>query len=70
MTPEDLRLIGVALYGGRWRAGLAEHLDVGERLLNRWLAGTAPIPDGVLAELKAEMQRVADELSTILTRLS
>lgn len=51
MTPADLRRIGAALYGPRWRQPLATALGVALRTLQRWDRGERGIPDGLSAEL-------------------
>jgi len=45
--------VGEALYGPRWQNELARNLGVADRTVRRWVAGDAPIPGGVWAELSA-----------------
>lgn len=52
-----LRDIGEALYGPRWVRPLADALGNDRRLVQRWNAGTEPIPDGVWRELGDMLQR-------------
>lgn len=46
-----LRLAGEILFGQRWQVPLAGALGVSERTMRRWVAGTAPMPDGVWNEI-------------------
>ncbi len=47
MTPDELADIGRALYGERWQTALATDLKVADRTMRRWVAGDAPITDGI-----------------------
>ena len=51
MTPDQLRTIGVALYGPRYKDAMVRDLRVSRRTLDRWLAGSFAIPDNIGAEL-------------------
>jgi len=46
-----LRRAGLTLYGPRYRGELARLLSVGPRVIRRWEATQAPIPDNVLGEV-------------------
>lgn len=60
MTPTDLRRIGEALYGERWKVPLAGDLGVNRKTVQRWLNGHSAIPPEVAGELAALMRaRVA-----------
>jgi hypothetical protein len=48
-----LEEIGRAVYGGRWRGKMALELDVSDRTLDRWAAGSREIPDGAWQDLRA-----------------
>lgn len=51
----DVRLFeacGEALFGSQWRAELGTALEVNERTIRRWAAGSNEIPDGAWADLK------------------
>lgn len=62
MTPADLRAIGERLYGSAWRCRLAAALEVNERTVRRWLAGTTPIPAGLAREIATALRRIAAEI--------
>lgn len=66
MTPEQLHAAATALYGEHYREPLRQELDVGERILRRWLAGSAPIPDGIGEEVAALLETKREELMQIL----
>lgn len=51
MTPDQLRKTGEALYGEGFKHKMAKDLDVSTRTVERWLAGTVPIPAHVREEL-------------------
>lgn len=40
LSPELLRQVGEALYGEQWQTELARALDVNNRTVRRWVAGT------------------------------
>jgi hypothetical protein len=47
-----LRLAGEALFGASlWRSALAGELGVSARTMQRWAAGTYPVPSMVWAEI-------------------
>ena len=51
----DIRLFeacGDALYGSQWRAQLGTALEVNERTIRRWVAGSNEIPDGAWVDMK------------------
>lgn len=62
MTRDELTQAGQALYGERWQSALARTLDVSDRTMRRWVAGSSPIPDDVRAETRALLK---DRLSAI-----
>jgi hypothetical protein len=47
----SLAEIGAALYGPRWVRPLADALGNDRRLVQRWNAGSEPIPEGVWRDL-------------------
>lgn len=51
LTSHTLRATGVALFGERWQAPLAEMLGVAPRTMYRWASGQKEIPAGVWPEL-------------------
>lgn len=65
MTPALLTRVGEALYGSRWQSDLAAALDVSDRTVRRWNAGTQAIPDG----LRHDLFRLIDDRSASLVDL-
>lgn len=61
---------GEALYGPRWVTELARALDVNERTVRRWAAGTSPIPAGAYADLLRLTQERAALLDSLAGRLN
>lgn len=51
-----LAKFGAALYGPRFQRDLADDLNVNERTVRRWLAGS-PIPAGIWPEVSAILLR-------------
>jgi len=46
-----LAAVGTALFGSHWINELAFALNVSERSMRRWAAGTYEIPEGIRGEL-------------------
>ena len=46
---------GVLIYGPVWQAVMAERLGVPKRTVQRWAAGSAPVPRGVWTELRTDL---------------
>ena len=46
-----LRQVGPALFGEHWQTPLARALDVSDRSVRRWAAGTADVPEGAWDEM-------------------
>ena len=44
MTPDQLRAVGTALYGGQWQTPLARALGIAPRYLRLWVQGRYAIP--------------------------
>lgn len=51
--PSLLAECGELLFGKQWRVELAQALDVSERTVRRWAAGTSPVPRDVWLEINA-----------------
>lgn len=51
MTPDLLREAGQALYGASWQSDIARELEVSDRTVRRWLAGTRSLPATIAADL-------------------
>lgn len=62
---DDLATYGQALYGAHWAAPLAKALNVNERNLRRWLAGTADPPPGIIDDLRALVRQKISELEAL-----
>jgi hypothetical protein len=60
---------GAALFGSRWQSEIAEALGVADRTVRRWSSGASPIPAGLAAELRAIVERRAEQLAELLRRL-
>lgn len=43
--------IGALIYGGQWAAPMARDLGISVRAVDRWRAGTAPVPVGIWSDL-------------------
>jgi hypothetical protein len=66
MSSELLKRIGEFIYGDQWQAPLARDLDVGERSMRRWVAGTDPIPNGVWRELEIRLESIDGDLQYLI----
>lgn len=60
---------GEALYGPHWKTELAGALDISERTVRRWYAGTQEIPQGAYADLLRLTQERAGLLDSLAGRL-
>ena len=56
---------GEALYGPRWQSELARDLDVSDRTVRRWVAGTTDVPQGIYLDLL----RLTHERAAVLDAL-
>lgn len=61
----SLSAIGEALYGPRWQTSLAQALQVSDRTVRRWAAGTEP-PEGVFDDLRTLLERRVVEIQKLL----
>ena len=62
---------GEALFGPRWQSELARELQVSDRTVRRWVAGTSEVPAGLyvdLLRLTQERAAVLDELAPRLRK--
>lgn len=48
---KNLKSIGEYLYGGGWQSALAKALNINLRSVQRWVAGTHPIPESAWQEI-------------------
>lgn len=63
MNSLDLfRAAGVALHGRRWQSDLARELGVAIRTVQRWDAGTHPIPETIWLEVLDRLKGRAAEI--------
>jgi len=69
MSTKLLADAGAALYGPQWQSALARDLDVSDRTMRRWAAGTHDAPAGLAVDLlRIVVERQAD-LDAIAERL-
>lgn len=62
---------GEALYGPRWQSELARELQVSDRTVRRWVAGTSEVPAGLYVDLLRLTQKraaVLDALAPLLRK--
>lgn len=69
MTPELFRQVGEALYGPEWRMPLSRDLGVNYLTIRRWQSGAAPIPAGVVGELRRLLSDGVDQQTDALAAL-
>lgn len=60
---------GEALYGPQWQSALARDLDVSDRTIRRWVAGTTDVPAGLYLDLLRLTQERAAALDNLAERL-
>lgn len=60
---------GRALYGPRWQSDLARDLQVSDRTVRRWDAGSHDVPLTVWAELRALLKARGLALATVRRKL-
>ncbi len=53
MTPDQLEMAGIALYGPRWQTNLARALKVSDRHMRRLAAGIRPVNDAMRRDIAA-----------------
>ena len=61
--------VGEALYGPCWQSELARELDVSDRTMRRWVAGTTDVPAGLYGDLLRLTQARAAALDDLASRL-
>jgi hypothetical protein len=69
MSSRLLRETGEALYGPRWQSELARDLDVSDRTIRRWVAGSDDVPEGVYLDLLRLITERADVLDRLEAKL-
>ena len=60
---------GEALYGPQWQSALARDLEVSDRTVRRWVAGTSDVPQGLYLDLLRLTQERAATLDALAQRL-
>lgn len=66
MDGTDLTLAGIALYGTAWKGELRQALGVSDREYRRWIAGSSPIPPGVVGGVRAMLVARQEKIARIL----
>ncbi len=67
---ELLALVGKALYGQQWRSEMARSRNVRSQVVDEWAAGKGPpIPAGVWAELRAELDARRSHIVDLLEQV-
>lgn len=69
MTPEQFNTIGRALYGPHWQRELATRLQVGERQVRHYAAGSRELPADMGKRLIALLYGQADQLTALAKRI-
>lgn len=64
-----LHEIGGALYGPLWQSEMARDLGVAIRTVQRWAAGTYPVPEGVWWDLRDRIDVRRGELVRLFDKL-
>jgi hypothetical protein len=66
---DTLRHAGEALFGPLWQSELARELGIALRTLQRWAAGSYPIPAGIWLEIAALARARGDKLLALALEL-
>lgn len=66
---ELLRAVGTALYGRQWYAKLSDDLGLNRRRIQRWLAESDSVPDGVWGELEEMLEERQAHITQTLEAL-
>lgn len=62
--------VGKALYGTQWRSEMARSRNVRSQVVDEWAAGKGPpIPPGVWAELRAELDARRSHIIDLLDEI-
>ena len=69
MYHDLLLTCGETLHGPRWQSDLARDLDIDDRTMRRWVAGTSPIPDGVSVDLMRLLLKRASAIDGLIETL-
>lgn len=66
MDGAQLTWAGLALFGPAWKVELRAALDVGDREFRRWIAGSAPVADGVERAVFAMLETRREAIDRLL----
>ncbi len=66
---ELLVACGEALYGPQWQTPMARDLEVADRTVRRWVAGSSPVPAGLHTDLLRLIKGRAEDLACMAERL-
>lgn len=69
LTGDELKEIGIALYGDQWRENLARSLDVDSRRIPQWESGKRAIPAGVTDDLLALLKENHKQIETLIKKI-
>lgn len=70
MTPEFLGRCGKALFGTSWQSELSRALNVSDRTVRRWAAGTSPVPESVAEEIAKLLSERGADIEALLRDLN
>lgn len=65
-----LHTAGVLLFGQRWQSEMARFLEVNDRTVRYWVAGTNPVPPGVWEQLSKEVRDRQRRLKALERKLA
>jgi hypothetical protein len=65
-----LHRCGAALYGERWQSPLARDLEVAVRTVQRWAAGSNPMPAGIWPQIYRLLRRRHIEIAALQRQLA
>ncbi|WP_151765805.1 hypothetical protein [Acinetobacter colistiniresistens] len=69
LTPDQLRTIGIALFGKGFKIQLADYLGVDRRRINHWLDGDRPIPSDTGQKLLELVKVRSNEINNVMKML-
>lgn len=69
MSSKLLADAGAALYGPRWQTEMARDLDISDRTIRRWVAGTDDVPHGAYLDLLRIVEERAIDLDALTPKL-
>lgn len=69
MSSKLLQDTGEALYGPRWQTEMARALQVSDRTVRRWVAGSDDVPDGVYLDMWRLCEEKVADLDDLMPKL-